>query len=211
MNRYWVLAAVLVCAFSWRPGPAAWADEAYPVPPPPLSEDYYPCAENCHNDLETNPEKRELVEEHDNIRLHHAEQFRWCLDCHDAKNRDKLHLQSGEKIDFAESYRLCGQCHGDKYRDWKRGVHGKRTGSWNGRKQYLLCAHCHNPHNPRFRPLEPMPAPKVPGSGTLEHVAKVISRIEREAHGEAAEAHGERGGPGAEGEAKAADGEGKGH
>ena len=165
MRRVWVLAAVLVCLFSWQNGAAA--SEEFPVEPPPLSEDYYPCVENCHRDLTTNPTPRKLEEEHTDIQLHHAEQFRWCLDCHDAKDRDKLHLQSGEKIDFSESYRLCGQCHGDKYRDWKKGIHGKRTGYWNGKKEYLLCAHCHNPHSPRFKPLKPEPPPLVPGAGTL--------------------------------------------
>jgi hypothetical protein len=71
-------------------------------------------------------------------------------------------LVSGELIDFTESHRLCGQCHGDKYSDWKVGVHGKRTGLWNGKKEYLLCAHCHNPHNPRFQPIPPKPPPLRP-------------------------------------------------
>ncbi|MGZ9197202.1 MAG: cytochrome c3 family protein, partial [Candidatus Deferrimicrobiaceae bacterium] len=86
----------------------------------------------------------------------------WCLDCHDVANRDKLRLVSGEKIGFDESFRLCGQCHGDKYRDWKVGVHGKRTGMWKGEKQYLLCVHCHNPHDPRYKPIAPMPPPARP-------------------------------------------------
>ena len=68
----------------------------------------------------------------------------------------------GEAIPFTESYLLCGQCHGEKLRDWKVGVHGKRTGDWNGRKQYLLCAHCHDPHSPRFKPLKPLPPPVPP-------------------------------------------------
>jgi len=48
-------------------------------------------------------------------------------------------------VPFTASYELCGQCHGDKYRDWKVGVHGKRTGMWNGKKTYYLCVNCHNP------------------------------------------------------------------
>jgi hypothetical protein len=162
-----------VFLLSWGGGQRAWGSEEFPVPPPPLSEDYFPCAENCHRDLETDPAKRVLEEEHEDVKLHHAEQFRWCLDCHDSKDRDKLRLQSGEKIEFVDSYRLCGQCHGDKYRDWRRGIHGKRTGLWNGTKQYLLCAHCHNPHSPRFvlradpeipgtEGAKPMPPPAVP-------------------------------------------------
>lgn len=177
MRRALVLAAVCACVIGWQP-PARGAEQ-FPVPPPPLSENYYPCAENCHNDLTTDRTPRKLTDEHTDIALHHAEQFRWCLDCHDADDRDKLHLQSGEKLEFSESYRLCGQCHGDKYRDWRHGIHGKRTGHWNGPKEYLLCAHCHNPHDPKYvllaapehfpgsvdrRPERP---PTVPGTNTL--------------------------------------------
>ena len=132
----------------------------FPVPPPPFSEGIYPCSD-CHSEMTPNPKRRKLEEEHTNIVLNHG-QGRWCLDCHDLNNRDKLHLISGEKVGFDESYRLCGQCHGDKYRDWKVGVHGKRTGYWNGKKEYLLCPHCHNPHNPRFKPLAPKPPPVRP-------------------------------------------------
>ncbi len=133
----------------------------FPVPPPPFSEGIFPCSQ-CHKEMTPNPKRRELKDEHTNIVLNHAQGQRWCLDCHDTANRDKLRLVSGEKIDFSESYRLCGQCHGDKFRDWKVGVHGKRTGEWNGKKQYLLCAHCHNPHDPRFKPLKPLPPPVRP-------------------------------------------------
>lgn len=131
------------------------------VPPPPFSEDIFPCSQ-CHAEMETNPERRELEDMHDEIDLKHDEQNRWCLDCHDAKNRDMLHLADGRLVDFKESYKLCGQCHGPKLRDWRKGVHGRRTGSWNGQKRYLLCAHCHNPHTPQFKKLKPDPAPVKP-------------------------------------------------
>jgi hypothetical protein len=139
------------------------ADEGttYPVPPPPFSEDIFPCSD-CHADMEPNPNRRELVDMHEDMVLDHAEGQRWCLDCHNLNDRDSLHLVSGEVIPFTESYRLCGQCHGDKLRDWKVGIHGKRTGYWNGEKQYLLCAHCHNPHSPSFKPMQPMPPPIRP-------------------------------------------------
>ena len=73
-----------------------------------------------------------------------------------------LRSASGEPIKFEESYKLCGQCHGEKYRDWKAGVHGKRTGEWNGRKTYLLCVNCHDPHSPKFKSMTPMPPPVRP-------------------------------------------------
>ena len=136
-------------------------DERPEVPPPPFSEGIFPCSA-CHAGLPVNPRRRQLTEMHDDIVLRHDEEHRWCLDCHDATDRDWLHLASGERVPFEESYRLCGQCHGEKLRDWRAGVHGRRIGDWNGHKQYLLCAHCHNPHQPRFRPIAPRPAPRRP-------------------------------------------------
>src|SRR5208283_3622938 len=90
--------------------------EEFLVPPPPFTPGIFPCS-SCHEGMEPNAQKRELTE-HTNIRLRHApDVITWCFVCHDAKNRDKLHLVSGDLIDFTESYRLCGQCHGTNYRD----------------------------------------------------------------------------------------------
>lgn len=127
---------------------------------PPFTDGIFPCSE-CHADLIPNPTKRELVDMHDDISamFDHDKENRWCTDCHDLNNRDYLKLASGKLLDFKESYKLCGQCHGEKLRDWKVGVHGKRTGFWNGKKEYLLCVHCHNPHSPRFKQLTPEPPP----------------------------------------------------
>ncbi len=136
-------------------------EEKVAVPPPPFSDGIFPCT-SCHDGMPVNRTRRKLTDMHDDINLKHDAEHRWCLDCHDATNRDSLHLASGERVPFEESYRLCGQCHGEKLRDWRAGVHGKRTGHWDGAKQYLLCAHCHNPHQPRFQALKPMPAPPRP-------------------------------------------------
>jgi hypothetical protein len=127
---------------------------------PPFSDGIYPCSD-CHKDMVPNPVKRELVDMHDDISamFDHDKENRWCTDCHDLKNRDFLKLASGKLLDFKESYKLCGQCHGEKLRDWKVGVHGKRIGMWNGKKQYMLCVHCHNPHSPKFKELSPEPPP----------------------------------------------------
>ncbi len=138
------------------------AEERLEVPPPPFSDGIFPCS-NCHASMTPNRTRRTLTDMHTDIVLKHDEEHRWCLDCHDADNRDFLHLASGERVPFEESYRLCGQCHGEKLRDWRAGVHGRRTGEWNGHKTYLLCAHCHNPHQPRFQPIQPKPAPNRPG------------------------------------------------
>ena len=131
------------------------------VPPPPITEGMFPCME-CHAEMEANPQRRVLEEFHDDIELVHDSDNRWCLDCHDAGNRDMLRQASGKLNPFEDSYLLCGQCHGPKIRDWRAGVHGKRTGFWNGEKRYLLCVHCHNPHTPRFESMKPAPPPVKP-------------------------------------------------
>ena len=130
------------------------------VESPPFSEGIYPC-NDCHAYITPNPQRRKLVDMHEEISniFDHDSENRWCLDCHDMNNRDSLKLASGKLLSFKESYKLCGQCHGEKLRDWKVGVHGKRTGYWNGKKEYLLCVHCHSPHSPRFKPLTPEPPP----------------------------------------------------
>jgi hypothetical protein len=134
----------------------------FPVPRPPLSKGIFPCS-SCHEGIPVNPTKRRLKDEHINIKLHHAEGVRWCLDCHDPTNRDKLKLANGELVAFTESYLLCGQCHGTTYRDWKAGIHGKRTGYFDGgNRTYLLCVHCHDPHDPKFKPMKPEPPPYGP-------------------------------------------------
>jgi hypothetical protein len=165
----WALVAVL--AGTAGPGQTARpshgaevpAPEEHPeVPPPPFTDGIFPCS-GCHESLPVNRTRRALTEMHDDIVLKHDEEHRWCLDCHNADDRDWLHLASGERVSFEESYRLCGQCHGEKLRDWRAGVHGRRIGDWNGHKRYLLCAHCHNPHAPRFKGLAPKPAPRRPG------------------------------------------------
>ena len=138
--------------------PPSSSDEIQ-VPPPPFSEDIFPCSD-CHVDIDVDTTVRTLTDEHEDIILEHGE--KWCFDCHNPDDRDYLRLANGKILDFKESYKLCGQCHGPKLRDWKLGIHGKRTGQWNGKKKYLLCAHCHNPHSPKFKPVKPMPPPVRP-------------------------------------------------
>jgi hypothetical protein len=119
---------------------------------PPFSEGVFPCSE-CHDPDDEPRTKRRKLKHHDEQQrvFSHDAEHRWCLDCHDARKRDFLHLTNGDLVPFTESYRLCGQCHGDKFRDWRAGVHGKRVGRWDGRKTYFLCVNCHNPHAPRFQ------------------------------------------------------------
>jgi Fe-S-cluster-containing dehydrogenase component len=165
-----VVGFVVVCALATltasEDSPPAGIEGQEPRPliavaPPPLSEETFPCSD-CHEPDDINREQRELEDVHEDIVFTHDAQNRWCLDCHDAVNRDKLHLADGRLLDFTESHRLCGQCHGTKLRDWKIGLHGKRTGQWAGAKQYLLCVHCHDAHSPKFKPLKPKPPPVRP-------------------------------------------------
>jgi uncharacterized CHY-type Zn-finger protein len=142
--------------------------QTYPVKYPPLTAGIFPCM-NCHDDMERNKKRRPLKEMHAEIMLKHGQ--RWCYDCHSEKNMDRLRLAGGEEIKFEESHMVCGQCHGNVYNDWKKGIHGKRTGSWNGKKEYFLCVHCHDPHSPPFRALKPEPPP-VPPEKTLFRRAK---------------------------------------
>lgn len=123
-----------------------------------LPSENFPCSK-CHKFRPVEKKKRKFELAHTNIVLKHAEEQRWCLDCHDG---DKLRQPNGELIDYDKSYNLCGQCHGTIFRDWKAGIHGKRTGMWNGEKLYRLCVSCHDPHQPRFKPLEPEKQPMRP-------------------------------------------------
>jgi hypothetical protein len=140
-------------------------DREFPVPITPLSKTITPCRA-CHGpekDFPVNFKRREDLLVHRNVKLSHGGMRVWCLDCHDPANRNYLlPLSDGKFIDFQHSYLLCGKCHGTKYRDWRNGIHGKRTGFWNGEKNYFLCVSCHDPHNPKFKPLEPMPPPAKP-------------------------------------------------
>ena len=124
----------------------------------PRTSENYPCSK-CHKYLSVNKTKRKLITSHSNITLKHAEEDRWCLDCHEG---DKLKLPSGQLIDYDKPYILCKQCHGTVYKDWKVGIHGRLTGMWDGEKVYRMCVTCHDPHQPRFKPLEPEQPPMKP-------------------------------------------------
>ena len=86
------------------PAPGSTPALRVEVPPPPFSDGVFPCTE-CHveKDLPTNRTRRSLVDAHDDIVLKHDQENRWCLDCHDAGNRDRLHLASGEPVPFDAS------------------------------------------------------------------------------------------------------------
>ena len=124
----------------------------------PRTSENYPCSK-CHKYLSVNKTKRKLTASHSNITLKHAEEDRWCLDCHEG---DKLKLPSGQLIDYDKPHILCKQCHGTVYKDWKVGIHGRLTGMWDGEKVYRLCTTCHDPHQPRFKQIQPEQPPMKP-------------------------------------------------
>ncbi len=137
----------------------------FPVPVKPLPKTITPCRA-CHGqekDFPVNFKRREALLVHRNIQLNHGGVRVWCLDCHSPDNRNfLLPLSDGNPIPFDKSYLLCGKCHGTKFRDWRNGIHGKRTGNWNGAKSYFLCVSCHDPHEPKFKPIQPLPPPHKP-------------------------------------------------
>lgn len=145
------------------PAQAIVAGELVAVARPPFSEGIFPCSE-CHGETDVVDRTRRVVDFHDTVHFTHDAENRWCLDCHDAQHRDKLRLADGRLLDFTESYTLCGQCHGTQFRDWRAGEHGRRTGSWSGAKEYLLCVHCHDPHSPKFKEMKPKPPPPRQGA-----------------------------------------------
>ena len=155
----------------------------FPVPPPLVYRELFPC-QACHRkDLRglssqiyrgksylgkylraPDPRPRILVRMHRNINLKHGK-WHWCLNCHSTDERNYLRLIKGELISFEESYLLCGQCHGTIYSDWRLGIHGRRVGQWNGKKLYLLCVHCHDPHSPKYRKIMSEDPPRPPSYG----------------------------------------------
>lgn len=116
---------------------------------------------------------QDIVE--NSLQLMHGRGAFWCLDCHNATNRNKLIDHKGNEISFNQPQKLCGKCHGEVYINWRAGIHGKRIGSWvkGGKKRWWVCTECHNPHTVqinRFNPLKPEPAPALPkGMKNADH------------------------------------------
>lgn len=122
----------------------------------PFPKDKKPRLIGMHQDIVEN-----------SLELMHGRGAIWCLDCHSAKNRNKLVDREGNEFSFNQPQKLCGSCHGENYIDWRAGVHGKRTGTWatGGKKRWWVCTECHNPHTvqkSRFNKLRPEPPPALP-------------------------------------------------
>jgi hypothetical protein len=136
---------------------------------------------DCHMLFPASDEPPRKLQQHTDIVLDHGINDR-CRNCHDAENRDRLVLESGESISYSEVDDLCAKCHGPTYRDWQRGMHGRTNGYWDasrGEPRKLKCIECHDPHNPRvpaMNPLPPLPPPTTlrmgshPGHGVEDPV-----------------------------------------
>lgn len=94
------------------------------------------------------------------IVMKHMPEGNSCIICHQAKTPEHLLLRDGTRIESSQVNVQCGQCHGVKYRMWNEGRHGKVTGSWQvGVGKRLACIHCHDPHAPKFLPMNSIAPP----------------------------------------------------
>ena len=119
----------------------------------------------CHNGLKVNTKRRVLKGTHLDFAFDHPgfnSDNKWCYSCHDPYTLDALRLETGKLVSYQKSYEQCIQCHITNYSFWAVGLHGRRTGMWNGDKQYLSCVTCHNAHTPKYKQLEPKKPPLRP-------------------------------------------------
>ena len=134
---------------------------------PPFTEGIFPCTQ-CHDGktVKLNTTPRKLVDMHDDIVLKHGPNVRWCLDCHSAEHRDLLHLVDGQLIDFSKSYLLLRPVPRGQAARLRVGVHGKRTGEWNGKKQYLYASTATTRTRPTSSRSSPCLRPSLPPRST---------------------------------------------
>lgn len=118
----------------------------------------------CHGSG-TNPKwvqgKNIPKEFHSKMKVEHGTNS--CNSCHDSKDRTKLHLADGKKLDFDQAMTLCAQCHGSQYRDYTKGSHGGMTGYWDlrrGPRKRNSCLDCHSAHSPKYGKVRPVHPPK---------------------------------------------------
>lgn len=121
----------------------------------------YRCTE-CHFSIQPPPRQNPLQPEHGSIVLNHGLNTN-CLNCHHPANRDVYVDHEGNEIPADQPARLCSKCHGPIYREWEAGIHGRQNGYWDttkGERTKLFCVQCHDPHDPKFKPMRPLPAPQ---------------------------------------------------
>ncbi len=123
----------------------------------------YNCME-CHKLFPAKWHYARPMAEHQDIHLEHGNN-RFCLNCHHATNRNAFADYDGSEIAQADVVQLCAKCHGTTHRDWQAGVHGRSNGFWlasAGSKTKLRCIQCHDPHQPKFQPMRPLPPLRYP-------------------------------------------------
>jgi hypothetical protein len=95
-----------------------------------------------------------------------------CFNCHNPQQLDQLVTRDGTKLRLDEATLLCASCHGTTYRDWQAGVHGRTNGYWDRKLGPITrqeCTSCHDPHNPTFPKMIPLPGPhRLHGESTAE-------------------------------------------
>jgi hypothetical protein len=121
----------------------------------------FPCSE-CHDSLEAGVTETPLDGNHEELLPKHMKRISQCTLCHNESDSDQLKLLNGTMVSFDQSHLVCIQCHGEKGSDWKRGIHGKQIGSWNGTQTRLLCSDCHEAHAPKFKQFVADPPPVKP-------------------------------------------------
>lgn len=120
----------------------------------------FKCSE-CHTAITAAQRQQPQAPQHADIVLAHGLNTN-CLNCHHPVERNSYLGYDGEAIPADQPARLCAKCHGPQFRDWERGVHGRQNGHWDasrGPKTKLFCIQCHDPHNPRFQAMQPVPPP----------------------------------------------------
>lgn len=130
----------------------------------------YNCME-CHKLLQPKWRYDRPMVEHENIKLQHGNN-RFCLNCHHPTNRNAFVDYDGSEIAEADVVLMCAKCHGPIYRDWQAGVHGRKNGYWNpakGPQTRLRCIQCHDPHQPAFQPMKPLPPLRYPDRAAGSH------------------------------------------
>jgi hypothetical protein len=123
----------------------------------------YNCME-CHTLIKARWHYDRPLNEHKDVRLEHGNN-RFCLNCHHPTNRNAFVDYDGSEIAQADVVLLCAKCHGPTYRDWQAGVHGRQNGHWNktmGESTKLRCIQCHDPHQPQFATMKPLPPLRYP-------------------------------------------------
>jgi predicted CXXCH cytochrome family protein len=120
----------------------------------------FPCTK-CHQNFKKNETEWPKPQNHPNISLHHMPEVGRCLLCHSSRSPNQLNLKDGTLVTIDQVPQLCGQCHGKIFVRWSQGLHGKEVGTWNANKIRWTCSECHDPHSPKFKPMEAVANPPM--------------------------------------------------